>query len=224
MKKFMTASLCVLASVLAFSACTGKNVIQDVAENITDNVVTDVVSDAVDDLVSFAEGSEQGIIGMWKCEKDMTDMVNEQLAADLEGVTLDSFTVLLNLDINADTMTMTAELDPASVEAFGNATLAYAKNMFAAEGIDMSDDEIAEMMDIEGMKAELADEFVSELDNETSAYCVEGNKLITVDENGNKEEDDFVYFELDGDTLTLTGTAETGEEIESMFPLVFKRA
>ncbi len=187
-------------------------------------------------------------IGEWECELDMTDYMNEYLAADDEigdYITISDFSMVMNFKFTKDTLKITLDED-ALLDAFDKIMKKdfkkglekYMEDMLEEYGIDMSVDEFlaTEGLSIDDLLDDIMEEFLSEDsideafgDFETvGEYKVKNGKLYS-DEDGDFDDDEYITYKIvDEDTIKLTGTSEDLDDeemaiFEMLFPLVLER-
>ncbi len=195
----------------------------------------------------FAGCGKQNLpVGTWKANLDMTDLIKEEAKAGadpetaelVEGMNLSDLTMELVMDLKQDG-TYEMKVSEESMSAMEDKIIAGLKDALveglAAEGYD------AETLKDAGLDMDaLIEDMISEEDLDmTSAaeefqnsgkYKVEGNKLFLSDENGAYADDDYLVFNVDGNTLTVTEIstpegqdAEVLAFVESLLPIVFNK-
>lgn len=192
-------------------------------------------------LVSLTacSGDQEKMVGTWEAELEMADVFNESMgdAEEAEFLAVDSFSFKMVLTFTEEgTYTMSADEDSvvAAMEGLKEDLKVgmeeYLVYIMAQEGLEMSIDEIMEMMGItmdelidSVVTQELIDEMVSVMATEGN-YRAEDGKLYLSD--GVENVVDMTAYEtytLEGDTLTLVTTTETDEYSDYIYPMVFTK-
>lgn len=197
-------------------------------------------------LTMFAGcGSEADkLVGTWKAEVDMTDMINEELAADpalAEYFNISSFCVIMTMTFNEDgTYSTGIDADSVSAAMLGLVTdmergiYAMFEAEIEASGLDMAVEELLELSGVSmedllseltyGLESGMVDEIVSEAAM-SGNFEVKGDKLFLSD-GLDYAVDPAVYevFTLEGDTLTLVENVGAEDDSFGLYPVVFTRS
>lgn len=185
------------------------------------------------------EPAEQGIVGSWTADIDMSGFLNEALAEDEEigkYLTLDSFTIQLLADFGGDG-TYSIRCDPDSAKAaldslkeqMKGALTHYLEDIAKESGLDLTAEELMEQAGI------TMDDLLSEMDEAYSAedmvsdmelsgkYLFEDGKLaLSESPETDPDPEDALTVTLEGDVLTLTGGGENSH-FQGLYPVVFHR-
>ena len=181
-------------------------------------------------------------VGKWECNLDMTDILNEQFAAEEElkdYVKVENFSFLVYMEFNADgTYKMYA--DEASVEAAFEDIMdsvkkgleKYFEDMIAAQGLSMSVDELLALsgtnMDTlleESFDKDMIEETADEMEEEGNYQAEEGKLYLSDGKDHAVDKNVYQTYEITSDTLTLKESfgMEDEEETKALYPMVFKK-
>ena len=193
-------------------------------------------------LTGCSGGDKAKLVGKWKCEKDVAEVINRGIAIGDENiaeyVSIDEFKIVVYMEFNEnDTFSMYA--DPASLDAAMDdmkedlieGLSKYMEDMiFEQTGLSLPVEEILELagMTMDDLLAEivtddLVDEMVSEIASE-GKFKAEDGKLHT-SAGLQYEVDPAVYetYTLEGDKLTLL--EYVGDDADAndalVYPMVF---
>ena len=139
---------------------------------------------------------EPTLVGTWKCEKDMREMVAGELAADPESAKffndyLESFTMYLTLELREDgSFSLQPDLSPAK-EQMLTAMRAYLQDAAKAQGVSFTDDQLDQYAQL------TADQMDIDIEAVSGSYSEE-NGILTLGDGGP------VPYVLSGDTLEFT--------------------
>lgn len=191
-------------------------------------------------LALCACGGKETVVGTWKTNIDMADMLNQEMEAAGMGeyINIESFNVPLVMEFKEDgTGSMTVDQDGMNetvdklAEDMTTGLEAYFTDYFASMGLEIDLDEALAAsgmsMDdlVEEMKAEFAsEEAFAEFTTEFN-YKAEDGKLYISDDLETEIGTTYNTYELNGDTLTLEqGNEELDEEAAKyLFPMVLTR-
>lgn len=188
-------------------------------------------------------GGAKTVVGKWEGEMDMTDALTETLLAEDESMAeyfeFEGFKVDVVFDIKDDgtyTFEMTEESMEKAIaslmETMKKGMPAYIEDMVTAMGMTLDDfiaaagvesiDELIETM----LTEDSLDEAFADMESSFEAkYKVEDNKFYSSDDaDSDISEDEYMSFELDGNTLTFTELvgAEEDESTVALFVLPLK--
>lgn len=165
-------------------------------------------------------------------------MMNDELKAGLGDdelmsyFDLGTFSIKVNLSFKDDG-TYTFSADEAAleqsldnvIEVFRNGIIAYFEDTIAAQGADITVDELLESSGytLDGFLEEAFDkeDMMSSMDEMESSgtFQAKSGVLSLTDDEGTGLE----AYELDGDKLTLTGEGVDDSDLEGLYPLVFNK-
>lgn len=194
MKKLL-ALLLVLVMVFSFAACGNDS---DKSDDKSDKKSSSVVEE------------EETIEGVWYCE-----MNGEEIA----GM---DFDVPMAFKFNNGKLTM--KFDERKADDFTKDLKDYFYDMMEEQGMDKAavDEALAEQdTTVEEYMSEMIDELISSLETVIN-YEVDGNKIYTWEEDDEKNEDDYIVFELSSGKLVFKEGHGT-EDQEGMYPTTFTR-
>ena len=175
------------------------------------------------------------IVGTWKTDIDMTDMLNAEMEAAGMGefIKLDSFELVLLMTFNEDgtgSMTVDEKALEKSMEDLADSMSKGMEDYFASMGLNLDELLAAEGMSMDDFVDEMMAEFstedmTAEFTTEFS-YKTDGDKLFLSDDlDAEFDEEEYNTYKLKGDTLTLeAGTEELDEDLAFLFPMTLKRA
>ncbi len=189
------------------------------------------------------KGDREKLAGTWDCSLELADIINEGFEeAELgEYLHLDSFPLTLKFTFKTDgTYQCSVDNDTFTQSMEGVKTAAkdgltkYAEDMIAAQGAEMSVDELFEMMGTS--LDEMVEQSFSEegLDEITDEYNFDGNftavdgKLCLSDGTDYKVDPNLYFtYTFAGDTaLTLTGSSgyQADEDLfDGFYPLTMNK-
>lgn len=150
---------------------------------------------------------EPKLTGVWKCEKDMLDMLTEELAeADEDSKEflgyIDEFVFEMTLELRENgSFTLTPDVARAK-ESLLVAFRAYLSDLAKASGLTLSDEQLDQYSQM------AADQMAMDLEPEEGSYEVDGDMLRLGDS-------DPMPYTLSGDSLVMT--------VEEFGELHFKR-
>lgn len=184
-------------------------------------------------------GDKKALIGDWQATIDLTDMINDEMAAGLRNdqdmlkyFTVQKFTLDLTLSFKDDnTYSMTVDEDALDkeiddiIESFKAGTTQYFEDMIAAEGLDVSVEEALSAMGytLDGFLDEAfpKENFTSSVDEMESkgTFEAKGGVLYLTDDDGTGMES----YKLEDGKLTLTGEGVDDSDLEGLYPLTFTK-
>lgn len=184
--------------------------------------------------------SGDGLEGVWHAEMDMSEAVNERLAAGGMGefVTVSDFPVTRVLTLNGDgTYTMTVDKDALTASLKGitgeikDGVIAYMEEMIEERGLNISVDEAMASVDVDSMVDQVVgEEAVSAMADSMTIegrYEAEDGKLYASGSLDTEPGSIYEAYTLNGDTLTLDkGNGEFPSALESLeqfMPIAFTR-
>ena len=189
---------------------------------------------------------ESKLVGTWRYECDLTDYMNQQMAASLgedlgvEGQIRLPILMTLNEDktcvLSVDTAVFSGDLKNY-MNSLSDALVEYMYKMGEDQGMDRETFS-ASFADIYGMSIEDfcqealssvdPDEMVSEFEEEQGVFKAKSGKLYMEDTEADFSDDRYLEYTLDGSTLTFT--ADHGgimdldmDDFEIEFPMVFTK-
>lgn len=187
-------------------------------------------------------GEKAKFVGNWECNLDMTDMLNQQFAAEkeiAEYVKAENFSFVVRMDFYQDgTYKMYA--DEASVEAAFEDIMGdvkkglekYFQDMMATQGLSMSVDELLALsgttMDKlleESFDKDMVEDMVDEMEQEGNYEASEGKLYLSDGKDHLVDKNVYQTYEITSDTLTLKEQfgMEDDEEAKVLYPMVFKK-
>ena len=193
-------------------------------------------------LCACGGGKKATLVGTWKTDIDLVDMLNQEMEAAGMGdfIKLDSFNLPLVLEFKEDgtgSMSVDQEAMTATVDKLAEDLTAgleaYFADYFASLGMEIDLDEALaaagmSMDDLVGeMKAQFAGEDAfAEFTNEFKYKAEDGKLYMSESIDSEISIDTYNTYELKGNTLTLDiGTEELDEELAKyLFPLTLTRA
>lgn len=181
---------------------------------------------------------KEALLGDWVATVDMTEMMNDELKAGLGDdelmsyFDLGTFSIKVNLSFKDDG-TYTFSADEAAleqsldnvIEVFRNGIIAYFEDTIAAQGADITVDELLESSGytLDGFLEEAFDkeDMMSSMDEMESSgtFQAKSGVLSLTDDEGTGLE----AYTLENDTLTLTGEGVEDGSLMGLYPLVFTR-
>ena len=193
-------------------------------------------------------GAKENLVGTWKANIELADLMNKEIAASgdeamAEAMNLESFQLPLILELREDG-TCTMKVDPEAMAASADKLAAdlteglkaYFVTMLQQQGLEVEDptEFLTTMgLDLDALVAEMKDQFLSE---ETfaeftmeSKYKAEDGKIYFSDDLESEiNADEYNTYTLKGDTLTLdvgNMVIEEGQEDMAayMFPMTLTR-
>ena len=186
-------------------------------------------------------GSKATLVGTWKANIDLVDMLNQEMEAAGMGdyIKLESFNLPLVLEfkedgtgsMSVDQEAMTATIDKLAADLTAGLE-AYFTEYFASMGLEMDLDEALAAAGItlddlvDEMKAGFAGEDAfAEFTNEFK-YKAEDGKLYMSEDLDSEISETYNTYELKGNTLTLDiGNEEMEDEMAKvLFPMTLTRA
>lgn len=157
------------------------------------------------------------LVGVWEGEVDMTDLINQEFAADptmAKYLKVDHFAVVLQFSFKEDgSFVMTIDEDSVKKafeemkEPLATGLLKYLEAMIKEAGMDMSVDDLLKMQGT--TKEEMIDEIMKEMDYKEMVedatwegkWELEGNKLYTYERA--RDDDEYDEITLTADKLVL---------------------
>ncbi len=190
-------------------------------------------------LTMVSNTSDKAVVGTWRTELDMTDIINQGLTeADAEEfVKISDFSIALVLELKDDG-TYAMSVDRAALEdsledvkrQVKEGITGYLEDLIEEEGLDMTVDEALFYMDMslddlvdsafdkEDID-EMADSFKSE-----GQYKARNGKFYTSDSLNEEPGLGYESYTLEDDVLTLDeGTTDVPDEIKQFVPMRFVR-
>lgn len=231
-----------LAMMFSFTSCGGSN--NGGSENKgTDKATTTAAATTATEKEPATP--EELIVGAWTCELELGDFMAMAMG-DTTGEYFDGleFAIFLNMEftedgeveMNVDEDTLEEAVEDLKVDLkdgmmkmledaaeMNNTTL---DELVASVGYNTADEYIDATLD--AMTAEDLLESFGDA-NQSGTYEIDGDKLYIVADGEDKDENNYVEFTVDEDTLTLDMPAEEKEDAEGMeafldlLPLRFER-
>ena len=193
-------------------------------------------------------GAKENLVGTWKANIELADLMNKEIAASgdeamAEAMNLESFQLPLILELREDG-TCTMKVDPEAMAASADKLAtdlteglkAYFVTMLEQQGLEVEDPtEVLTIMglDLDALVAEMKDQFLSEDTfaefTMESKYKAEDGKIYFSDDLESEiNADEYNTYTLKGDTLTLdvgNMVIEEGQEDMAayMFPMTLTR-
>lgn len=194
------------------------------------------------------KSDQDAIVGSWKADINfgkMFDKIITQSVGELPIGDLPSFgelSLAIRFDFNEDgTCKMYADADDNKdfVDDFKDSMRTVMKAMLdeQAKSLGMTADQILAMQNM--TMDDLLDEAFASFNTESlfsefkeeGTYRLEDGKLFLKSDDADEEEDEYMTYELDGDTLKITGSSEADKDSDSaetqmlkeIFPMEFKR-
>ena len=193
-------------------------------------------------------GAKENLVGTWKANIELADLMNKEIAASgdaamAEAMNLESFQLPLILELREDG-TCTMKVDPEAMAAsteklatdLTEGLKAYFVTMLEQQGLEVEDPtEVLTTMglDLDALVAEMKDQFLSEDTfaefTMESKYKAEDGKIYFSDDLESEiNADEYNTYTLKGDTLTLdvgNMVIEEGQEDMAayMFPMTLTR-
>ena len=193
-------------------------------------------------------GAKENLVGTWKANIELADLMNKEIAASgdeamAEAMNLESFQLPLILELGEDG-TCTMKVDPEGMAASADKLAtdlteglkAYFVTMLEQQGLEVEDPtEVLTTMglDLDALVAEMKDQFLSEDTfaefTMESKYKAEDGKIYFSDDLESEiNADEYNTYTLKGDTLTLdvgNMVIEEGQEDMAayMFPMTLTR-
>lgn len=193
-------------------------------------------------------GAKENLVGTWKANIELADLMNKEIAASgdeamAEAMNLESFQLPLILELREDG-TCTMKVDPEAMAASADKLAtdlteglkAYFVTMLEQQGLEVEDPtEVLTAMglDLDALVAEMKDQFLSEDTfaefTMESKYKAEDGKIYFSDDLESEiNADEYNTYTLKGDTLTLdvgNMVIEEGQEDMAayMFPMTLTR-
>ena len=228
-----------LAMMFSFTSCGGSN------NGGSENKGTDKATTTDAATEKEPATPEELIVGAWTCELELGDFM-ATLMGDTAGEYFDGleFAIFLNMEFTEDgecEMNIDEDTFEEAVEdlkddlrdgmmkmledaaEMNNTTL---DELVASVGYNTADEYIDATLD--AMTAEDLLESFGDA-NQSGTYEIDGDKLYIVADGEDKDENNYVEFTVDEDTLTLDMPAEEKEDAEGMealldiLPLRFER-
>lgn len=194
-------------------------------------------------------GAKENLVGTWKANIELADLMNKEIAASgdeamAEAMNLESFQLPLILELREDG-TCTMKVDPEAMAASADKLAAdlteglkaYFVTMLQQQGLEVEDptEFLTTMgLDLDALVAEMKDQFLSEDTfaefTMESKYKAEDGKIYFSDDLESEiNADEYNTYTLKGDTLTLdvgNMVIEEGQEDMAayMFPMTLTRA
>ena len=193
-------------------------------------------------------GAKENLVGTWKANIELADLMNKEIAASgdeamAEAMNLESFQLPLILELREDG-TCTMKVDPEGMAASADKLAAdlteglkaYFVTMLEQQGLDVEDPTeflTAMGLDLDALVAEMKDQFLAEDTfaefTMESKYKAEDGKIYFSDDLESEiNADEYNTYTLKGDTLTLdvgNMVIEEGQEDMAayMFPMTLTR-
>lgn len=193
-------------------------------------------------------GAKENLVGTWKANIELADLMNKEIAASgdeamAEAMNLESFQLPLILELR-EHGTCTMKVDPEAMAASADKLAAdlteglkaYFVTMLQQQGLEVEDPtEVLTAMglDLDALVAEMKDQFLSEDTfaefTMESKYKAEDGKIYFSDDLESEiNADEYNTYTLKGDTLTLdvgNMVIEEGQEDMAayMFPMTLTR-
>lgn len=176
--------------------------------------------------------SGDGIVGKWNASVDMTDYINQTLEAGGMGefVQLSDFEMVMVMELKSDnTYTLTVDKDALadSMEGVKDQMKDGLGEYFAQmmPGVDFEqalaqsgmsmDDMLDQSMDLDAMSGSL---------NLAGQYKAEDGKLYMSNDTGVEPTENYLTYDLSGDTLKLdAGNATPEASLSALLPFNFER-
>lgn len=182
------------------------------------------------------------LVGTWKCEMDLAEQINTEMALDAESaeyLNFSSFEIVVYLQFNEDdTYSMYTDTDAmeetldAAVADFAEGMARYLEDSIYAEtGMEMTADEILATagMSMDDLMAEafpegMAEEIAAGM-TQSGKFEAKNSMLFTsVDPSYDVDPDVYETYELDGNTLSITGFVGQGSSATGgVYPLIFNK-
>ena len=188
-------------------------------------------------LVGCSASDKEKLVGSWKCNMDMTGMMNAMMESELgelaEYFEISEFALVMNFTfdkagtyvctIDEDSAVKAAETLRADMVAGVTAML---EEMLDGTGISVEDalemsgtsmDEMVEEMDVDSLIEEL-------MISSEGVYDAEDGKLYMT-EGDTVDESEYVLYTQDGNTFTITEFVgvDDMEELAELLPMVFTK-
>lgn len=182
---------------------------------------------------------KEALVGTWQTTVDLTDMLNDEMKAGAAGneemldyFPITDFSFKMNLTFRDDG-TYEMVVDEAAMEktvdglmdTFKTGANQYFEDLIAAEGVDMSVDDVLSQMGLtlDGLIEQLFDKdtimaSADEMESKGTFEAKNGVLSLTDDEGTGLES-----YKLDGNTLTLTGEGVEDADALMVYPMVFTK-
>lgn len=176
--------------------------------------------------------SGDGIEGKWNASIDMTDYINQTLEASGMGefVQLSDFGMVLTMELKGDnTYTLAVDKDALAASMEGvkdqmkDGLGEYFAQMMPGVDVDQAlaqsgmsmDDLLDQAMDLDAMSGSL---------NLAGQYKAEDGKLYMSNDTSVEPTDNYLAYDLSGDTLKLdAGSATPDASLSALLPFNFER-
>ncbi|MEE0111587.1 MAG: hypothetical protein UEP57_12005 [Oscillospiraceae bacterium] len=192
-------------------------------------------------LVGCSAGDKDKLVGTWKCELELADQVNEEMALDAdmaEYLNFSSFKVVVWMEFTkdgtysmyADREALQASLDEA-VDGFADGMAKYLEDMILEQtGLEMSAEEIlaASGITMDEMLAEafpddMADEIADSMEQEGKFEAKDGKLFTSAGLEYNVDPKIYETYELTDSKLTITGYVGDEADMYNVYPMVFEK-
>lgn len=193
-------------------------------------------------LTACGGGDEDKLVGKWKCEMDLADQINAEMALDeemAEYLNFTSFEIVVYMEFTKDgTYSMYADKDALEatmdvvLEDFADGMAKYLEDMILSEtGVEMSAEDIlaASGMTMDDMLAEafpegMVDEIADGMKQEGKFEAKDGKLFTSAGLEYNVDPEVYETYELSGSTLTITDyVGDDADEVFGVYPLVFNK-
>ena len=191
-------------------------------------------------LCACGESKAPTVVGTWKAEINLVDMLNQEMEAAGMGdfIKLESFNLPLIMEFKEDgtgSITLDQEAMDATIDKLAEDLTAgleaYFTDYFASMGLEIDLDEAlaASGLSMDDLVAELKAEFAgedafAEFTSEFRYKAEDGKLHMSEDLESAIDMMTYNTYKLEGDTLTLDiGNEELEDGMEIMFPMVLKR-
>lgn len=189
--------------------------------------------------ITIGAQAQESLVGTWTGSVDMTDMLNDEMAAaeidayfqftELSLRLVMTFTEEGTCSLAIDETSVTELLEAVKVQ-MKDGMVAMLQEQLKAMNVDMSVDELLaqsgmtldELID-QSMEGALSEDMFSGLETETS-YMAKGGMLYIDDAPEDLDESSANPYEISGNTLTIQISEEEDEPYAFMFPLVLKKS
>ena len=186
---------------------------------------------------------KNSVVGSWKAEVDLTEMINEGIADDedmAEYVALKDFSFAMTLKLKDDgTYEMSVDEDDIKdVIKSAKKDLQEGFNKYFEDLIDSQDLGVTvdELLDSYGLDLdalieavfsdEMVDEIVSEMSSEGKYKAEDGKLYFSDDLDSDIDEDEYTTYEMaDNELKLMEAFGEDAAEMEDLglFPMTFKK-
>lgn len=162
---------------------------------------------------------QQKLVGTWKAEMDFGKIMDEQMGSEKSYFAGLELTVFMTFEKDGSFKMGADKDDNKDFENdFKKGMEKYLNDIAAAQGVTLDDVLALQDMTLDELISQTidVDELFKEFD-ESGDYKAEDGKLYL------DSEDEYEEYELDGDTLKLTGSSEEEEDANFIYPLIFKK-